>query len=82
MLYNTSTCWTDTLPTHPAACCAVLLPCPLPPTRRAVMCCQVSVAFMNVVGAQALLGWNADLARAALNVFHRITLAQLEEFGG
>ena len=46
------------------------------------MCCQVSVAFMNVVGAQALLGWNADLARAALNVFHRITLAQLEEFGG
>ena len=43
---------------------------------------KVAIAFMNVVGAQTLLAWNAEVARTALATFHKVALAQLEEWGG
>ena len=43
---------------------------------------KVTIVFMNVVGAQTLLAWNAEVARTALASFHLVVLSQLEALGG
>jgi len=42
----------------------------------------VTVAFMNVVGAQTLLSWNADIAQQALKVFHGVVGEELKACRG
>lgn len=43
---------------------------------------RVTVAFMYVIGAQALLAWNAPLATEALTLFHNTVAAQLNAADG
>ena len=38
----------------------------------------VTIAFMNVVGSQTLLSWNADVAQMALKLFHGVVGEELK----
>lgn len=42
----------------------------------------VTVAFMNVVGAQTLLSWNADVAQQAIKIFHNVVGEELKRRKG
>lgn len=42
----------------------------------------VTVAFMNVVGAQTLLSWNADVAQQAIKIFHTVVGDELKRRKG
>lgn len=42
----------------------------------------VTVAFMNVVGAQTLLSWNADVAQQAIKIFHVVVGEELKRLKG
>ncbi|GLI68043.1 hypothetical protein VaNZ11_012366 [Volvox africanus] len=42
----------------------------------------VTVAFMNVVGAQTLLSWNADVAQQAIKIFHTVVGEELKRRKG
>ncbi|KAG2501553.1 hypothetical protein HYH03_000060 [Edaphochlamys debaryana] len=42
----------------------------------------VTVAFMNVVGAQTLLSWNADVAQQAIKIFHTVVGDELKRRRG